>query len=218
MNFITKDSKYKNIEVLDHPFICQITGRTGSGKTLLNKWYVYNLVKKQCYNSVLIFSSSGLDNDNYSYIDKKYIHIRYDEMILKKYSKLHRDNKDIKGLVIFDDIFGQITYTSKFLQHLFRLHRQWKLSFIFSCHHLKEVPLAIRGLNHQFISFKYKSKDTLTDMHTEFAPDIDREKFFKAFQNLKKHQFVVLNLREEDEKSYIVDKIKPPPKNFKFKF
>jgi hypothetical protein len=216
MNFMDPTSPYTKLELSKTPFLLQVCGRTGSGKTSLIRYIAHNLTTEQGYNSILVFSSSGLDNDNYDYLPQKYVHTSYNEKILKRYALLHKNNRELRGLVIFDDIFGQLNYDSRFLQLLFRLHRQWGISLLFACHHFKEIPRAIRGLMHHFISFEYKSKLTLQEMHAEFAGDQDKELFVAAFK-LPKYTFVLLNLREPDNKSYIIDKV-DIPKTFKLKY
>jgi hypothetical protein len=92
------------------PGLIIICGLQGGGKSHLICYIMHENQKK--FDWGIVFSNTGFSADNFDYIDKWFVHAKYDDLKLASLKLLHKDlvEKDKKpsGFVIFDDcLFGK---------------------------------------------------------------------------------------------------------------
>jgi hypothetical protein len=87
------------------PGLLIICGLQGGGKSHLIHYIMYENQKK--FDQGIVFSNTGFSTDNFDYIDKHFVHSKYDEFALANlkliYEQLVKKDKKPSGFVIFDD-------------------------------------------------------------------------------------------------------------------
>lgn len=139
-------------------------GMMGQGKTSLIKSIVYECFVKKSYRYMLVFSSTGLQSNNYDYLDNRFVHQEFDPDILKRFAKQHKKrNKDakklkIKSLVVLDDIICDDELQKRSVRSLiFGLITQYRhlgLSFIITSQTMRLLPIKYFSLSTHFIIFR----------------------------------------------------------------
>ena len=139
-------------------------GLMGQGKTSLIKSIVYECFKKKKYRYMLVFSSTGLQSDNYEYLDDRFVHQEFDVDILKRFAQKHKrintdaNNLKIKSLIVLDDIICDEELQKRSVRTLiFGLITQYRhlgLSFIITSQTMRLLPLKYFSLSTHFIIFR----------------------------------------------------------------
>eukprot|EP00300_Choanocystis_sp_HF-7_P018422 c20035_g1_i1.p3 GENE.c20035_g1_i1~~c20035_g1_i1.p3 ORF type:complete len:261 (+),score=24.55 c20035_g1_i1:2607-3389(+) len=205
------------------PTITSVCGAMKSGKSHLIKHLVKRMAKENGMNSVLVFSGTAAfsQQSNYSYIPSKFVHSVYDEETLKKYVKLHEKNSDIKGLVIFDDVQGQIDTTSKFFQQFITNFRHYRISIIIASQYGKgtSLPPYIRGLVNYFVQFRIENLDFIKLLYKEHGCLMGLDDWTQMMLDIKKYEYLVVDkFADEEVGKYIVAKAPAEIKEFFLKF
>ena len=211
-------------------------GMMGQGKTSLIKSIVYECFAKKKYRYMLVFSSTGLQSDNYDYLNDKYVHQEFAPDILKRFAQKHKKiNKDakklkIKSLVVLDDIICDQELQKRSVRTLiFGLITQYRhlgLSFIITSQTMRLLPLKYFSLSTHFIIFRNTvikqikekiSQILCADIVDGSQRDADKETI-KIISNLDKYEFFMITQAESvHAKKYRKIKCKLP-KKFKLKF
>jgi predicted alpha/beta-fold hydrolase len=92
------------------PGLIIICGLQGGGKSHLIRYILHKNQEK--FDWGLVFLNTGFSADNFNYIDKWFVHAKYDEDALANLKSIHEQlveqGKKPFGFVIFDDcLFGQ---------------------------------------------------------------------------------------------------------------
>lgn len=206
--------------------IVLMIGSCGSGKSNATKFIILdNTINKKIFNFGLVFSQTKY-NEDYKFIDDKYIVKGYDEEILKKYiKKLERIREEKKELppanfLIFDDLLGLLDGNNPFLKNLFAVHRHLNLTIILCFQQLKVGLTILREIVNYAIIFGSKRKDTIEACFQEFGQLFDNYKEFREhFLKCTEERFVAMLYDasiQEKENNYLCIKF-PLIENINYK-
>lgn len=188
-----------------------LASKRQSGKSVLCKHIIQNLINKNDIKHILLFSKTATFNDDYTFIDKKYIY-DYDksESIIKKVME-HQKQKIKKAkdktkidniLMIFDDV----TLSKKNFEiiNLSTLGRHFKITVILSVQYPKGLfTSSIRGnINYVFFNdLNYEGEDAIYKTihipfkYNEFHNFIDN--------NNDDYKFIMYDNNEKNKKERI---------------
>jgi len=207
------DTNVQDIEDLDiklHSFIV-IASKRASGKTILCKNIIKNLIDNNDIHHILIYSKTCQFNGDYDFIDKKYMydyenceeHIKnvmnYQKEKIKK-NNISKNPKNIENiLMIFDDV--NVTKKNYELINLSTLARHFKITVILSIQYPKGLlSSSIRGnINYLFFNdLNYEAEDAiLKSVHIPFKYN-EFHKFIDEHNS--DYQFIMYNNNEKDKK------------------
>lgn len=191
-------------------FTLVIYGLPGSGKTTLLRYLIYSAAVKKQINHCLLFSSTKGTND-YDFLDDKYKHDAFDTTVVEKYMDLcqKKNEKKIKtrGLLIFDDICGDITFKSCLFKRLFSNFRHYGISIIVCQQMPVEIPPSIRSIITYGCVYKYVNENDREKIYKCFGSLSGNEKTFLAIYDKytnEKYKFLFFNQKDvyEAEKAY----------------
>lgn len=205
------------------PTISVVCGAMKCGKSHLIKHMVNTMAKRGGINSVLVFSgtASFSQQSNYDFIPDKFVHGIYNEKVLKKYLKLHKDNVGISGLVIFDDVQGQIDTQSAFFQSFITNFRHYRVSVIIASQYGKgsSLPPYIRNLVNYFVHFRVENQDYIKQLWKEHGGLMKLQEFSDMMLSIQKHEYLLIDkMRDEETGKYLIAKAPALIKPFKLSF
>jgi hypothetical protein len=127
------------------PGLIIVCGMQGGGKSHLIRYLMHENRKK--FDWGIVFSNTSFSADNFDYIDKRFVHAKYDEDVLANLKSIHEQlvekGKKPSAFVIFDDcLFGPQWRSAEFLSLMTQL-RHYGITCIISCQypgHSARVP------------------------------------------------------------------------------
>jgi len=148
------------------------------------------LAKQKHFRFGKVYSQTSKLNDDYDYLDKKHIEI-WDEEKARAYIKEIEDwaekngNKNLpNNFLILDDLLAVMDPYSNFLQHLYSIHRQLKLTiFITSQYLAKNISTQLRSICHHAFIFPVEDMPSHKLLYSAFGSLYFK---FEEFQQLVK--------------------------------
>lgn len=166
--------------------IILIFGSQKSGKTTCMRALIYNEAKKKTFDHCLLFSATK-DKSSYDFLDDEYKYEAYDLDALKKYVNMCRElnKREIvtKGLLILDDIVGELHFKNDFFSNLFSNHRHYGISIILISQSIITVPPQLRSLITYGCVYKYISEQDLEKIYACFGSLCKSKKDFFEIYN-----------------------------------
>lgn len=192
---MTDDTKL-NVNI---PGLFIICGLQGGGKSHLIRYFMYE--HRKDFDWGLVITNTGFADGNFDYIDKKFIHIKYDENVLKNLKRLQKKfiaaGKKPSGFVIFDDaLFGKQWRSNEFLSLITQL-RHYNITCILSCQYPNAILPVYRTNAFQVAMFTMPTKAALVALYESYGQLFDSYADFKQFllSNTGNHCFVLYNAR-----------------------
>lgn len=197
------------------PFIINIAGHCGSGKSFFIKYLIQSL--KNEFNCIAVFSNTAAFTEDYNFLKeletpelKTFIlsSLVADEtikkiMAIQKHNR--QGNKKRNVLIIFDDIFGSIK-DSKVFKDLVSTFRHYNISIIFSAQYITASATYLREISNYIVIFHQRTLSSLKICYENyFIADYDNFNEFKhSFTNkLQKYHFYFID-RINDKKTVMV--------------
>jgi hypothetical protein len=176
-----------------------ICGLQGGGKSHLIRYIIYENQKK--FDWGIVFSNTGFLADNFEYIDKQFIHSKYDEFTLSNLKSIHEQlvekGKKPSGFVIFDDcLFGKQWRSEEFLSLMTQLWH-YGITCIISCQYPQAIPPVFCSNAFQVAIFNITSKPTIEALYNLYRQMFDSYTDFKKYllENTGDHYFVFYDAR-----------------------
>lgn len=191
------------------PFIVNIAGHCGSGKTYFIKYMIESF--KNDFDCVIIFSNTANFSEDYTFLEniscRSFIYNTLDvEEDLKKIMRIQANfrKSDIKKnvLIIFDDVFSSVKDSKQF-KNLATTYRHYNISIAFSAQYISGASSYLREISNYIVIFEQRTINSLKlCFENYFAGEYENFNNFKAAfcKSLKKYHF------------YFIDRIK----NIKF--
>jgi hypothetical protein len=181
------------------PGLLIICGLQGGGKSHLIRYIMHENQKK--FDWGIVFSNTGFSADNFNYIDKRFVHAKYDEFALANLKSIHEQlvekGKKPSGFVIFDDcLFGKQWRSEEFLSLMTQL-RHYGITCISSCQYPQAIPLVFRSNAFQVAMFNMTSKPTIEALYNSYGQMFDSYTDFKKYllEHTGDHCFVFYDAR-----------------------
>ncbi len=188
-----------NFEILNKTLL--VVAKRNSGKSQLIR-YLILLHKNQFDKVFLICPTEGVNSFYSDIIEKRNIHINYDEAFIKNLiDTMTRANsnqpKDKRQnvLLILDDCISDATIkTSKPFELLFTRGRHINISIIFISQYLKAAITPVIRNNIDFCLFSQVNAQGLKLIFDEYNYNLSKQDFYDLFQKATKdYGFLVIN-------------------------
>ena len=203
-NNINFDTNVKSIEDLDikqHAFIV-ICSKRASGKSVLLKNLVKDLLDKYEYDLILMFSETAHLQNDFSFIPKEQIFKTDDleeklEKLLKIQEKNLKKQKKINLLIILDDV--KLHNKSKMLVNLSSLGRHYLITVCFSVQFCKNLCNSTIRNNVDYWIFSDLGEIALKSIYESIHIPLSYREFDK-FVNEHNHsyQFIMYDSRTQN--------------------
>ena len=208
----------KNMPV---PFAISVASKRNTGKTVLSKHLIYELMKQKRINSLILLSNTADFNSDYDYIPKKYRHTFSNELLIKiidgqKKAVLKLKKKTPQVLLLLDDVLGYSKDSSgshsSIILSMYATARHYNLSIILLsqiANHVLSPPIKN---NSDFILFSRLNRQQLAILW-EAMTNIDKKDFiFLAESRNKDFKFLLYdNTTHETNPDKFIKMIKADP-------
>jgi hypothetical protein len=135
-----------NIDIMDEfiekPSVLLFVGKPGKGKSNAIKWFILkHSVDIKMYNFGIVFARTKF-NEDYYYIDNRFVYGNYDQNILTQYLnnlqmyRMKNKKPPARNFVIFDDLIGLLGKNDPFLINFFGTHRHTNTDVYLATQHL----------------------------------------------------------------------------------
>jgi len=213
-------------KVISTPCSVLVVAKRFSGKSHLLKWIVYNLIKAGKFDSILIFTQTGLANKEWDIINEDFIYENFDPEILEKLYNKQRDlwgkGKKSNVCLILDDFIGDVTLNSPIVQKIASTGRHFGISlFLCSQKFTQVVSPLIRENSDYVICFKQPNLNVVKLIWEEYANSFGDFKKFQNFFEKNVANYTALIINNKTQSNVFNDKyslIKAPAKLPKFRF
>jgi len=210
-----------------HPSLFLVNGPQGQGKSYLIRYIMYMM--RNVFDYGIVFTGTNFDKESgsFEYIDKKYIHNKYDPKILQNLMDIQKtlikEGKRKDAFVIFDDCIYKNMFKDETLDTLSTQLRHYFITVIFSTQYAKKIQPSLRTNCMVSVIFKTTSKSNLKALHEEYGQEFDNFNKFKDYiiKNLGEHKFIYYNSKiagEDIEEKYKIMLCPPNIPKFKIKF
>jgi hypothetical protein len=157
-----------NVFILGLIIICVLQG---GGKSYLIYYIMHENQKK--FDWGIIFSNTGFSADNFDYIDKQFVHAKYDDLKLASLKLLHEDlvekGKKPSGFVIFDDcLFGKQWRSEESCTLVTQLCH-YNITCIISCQYLQAISPLFCSNAFQVAMFNMTGKRALKALYESYS-------------------------------------------------
>ena len=181
-----------------------ITSKRASGKSVLVKHLTKKLLDDYDFDFIILFSDTANFTKDYDFIGKDFI-FKTDQIedkldkILKLQEKNVKNNKQVNGLIILDDI--KLHSKSKKLMDLSSMGRHFKLTCILSCQFPKQIVGTIIRNNLDYIIYSDLGEIALKAVYEATHLGMNFKEF-KEFTDINNHdyQFIMYDGRVQDRK------------------
>ena len=192
-----------DLKIAMHSFIL-ITSRRASGKSVLVKHLTKKLLDDYDFDFIILFSDTANFTKDYDFINKDFI-FKTDQIedkldkILKLQEKNIKNNKNVNGLIILDDI--KLHTKSKKLMDLSSMGRHFHLTCILSCQFPKQIVGTIIRNNLDYIIYSDLGEIALKAIYEATHLGMNFKEF-KEFTDKNNHdyQFIMYDGRVQDRK------------------
>jgi hypothetical protein len=187
------------------PFIVNIAGHCGSGKSYFISYMVRSLANS--FNCICVFSNTALFTDDYAFLQalnkpelKTFVFSSLQaEETIKKIMAIQKKNRqsDCKRnvLIIFDDIFGSIK-DSKVFKDLVSTFRHYNISIVFSAQYITASASYLREISNYIVIFHQRTLNALKICYENyFIADYENFNSFKQdfAKKLQKFNFYFID-------------------------
>ena len=204
--------------------------KTGSGKTHVFKFILYNLIKQGYVKDVIVVSSTARANNDYEFIEKRFVLTDLEETNLKyltnviAYRAKYREETGTlpPGMaLILDDISFMSGYRNDFLSALATKARHYNIFFFYSTQNVKALTPAIRENARVVMLFNVSNWQYLDALY-EIAPYGTGKKDLMNFMRDNIHGYHFLSYfasskEKEDSAKFKVEIAPAQIPNFKLK-
>jgi hypothetical protein len=200
---------------INTPGLVVISGKQGSGKTMLVKYIVKNLRDKLRYG--IVFCQTAFNTPNCDYIDEKYIHTKYDPQILYNLMKIQASiPKERRPLafIIFDDCIVDSYHNDKWFNQLITQTRHYNVLVIITTQYVNKLSPMLRENCFQCAIFAADTHRVINSLYESYGQSkFDTYNDFKKYllENTKDHQFIWYDRQQSSYQSLKL------PKNIKCK-
>ena len=206
------------------PNITIVCTPPNSGKSYLIKYLLTELFRHKKFKYGIVFCPTKF-NGSYDFLPKEYIHSQYKENTLIKFYNLqikqHKDKgKAPPAFVVFDDCIGSVNFDSDIMKKLASTYRLSNMTLIFATQYIYRIPTTIREWQLFFVTFKQTKVNSFKAIQETFISE-KSVKDVKEFINdvtKEKHNFILVNVLEDDENKYTIGKAPEKYKPFKIKY
>jgi hypothetical protein len=181
------------------PGLIIICGLQGGGKSHLIRFIMHENQEK--FDWGLVFSNTGFAAENFDYVDKRFVHAKYDEYALSNLKSIHEQlveqGKKPSGFVIFDDCLFDEQWKSKEFRALMTQLRHYKITCIISCQYPHSIEPLFRSQVFQVAMFFMTGERALMALYKSYGQMFDSYNDFKKYLlgNTGNHQFIWFNAR-----------------------
>ena len=202
-----KVNNINDLELKQHSTSVIISKRA-SGKTKLMLNLIKYMLDKYEFDQIILFSETGQWNEDFKWLDKKYIYKLNDDTINKiiEYQKKNLLKNKVKNvLMLLDDL--KIMTLSKSLCNIFSFGRHVKVTLIMSLQFCRCIlaPALRSNIDYLFIS-EINNNSIQTVYESISTKKIFKDiKEFESFieDNNNDYQFIFYNNMEKDKKKRI---------------
>ena len=185
---------------LSIPGLIMICGLQGGGKSHLIKYIMYQ--NSDDFDCGIVFTNTGFIDGNFDYVDKRFVHLKYNEGALKNlkdiFQKQIEKGKPLRGFVIFDDCLTGSQWKSEELVSLVTQVRHYNITVILSCQYPNHIPPIFRTNAFQVCMFFMGSKAAMMALYESYGQMIgtfDEFKHYFTEATAVKHQFLLYDAR-----------------------
>ena len=171
--------------LLERPMVMLLVGKPGRGKSNTIKYMILrHTVDKPIYKFGIVFTRTKF-NDDYNYVDERFVFDNYDEEVLRNYLDTIEKYKKKTGesprnFVIFDDMIGLLSKFDPFLTNFFGTHRHFGSDIYLATQHLNTgANTSLREVTTYLIAFSSKQKNTIESLYENFGQLFDHINEFK---------------------------------------
>jgi len=184
------------LEFPNNFFMC---GRTKSGKTNLVKYLIREAVKRKQIDYIIVISPSGRVNNDYDFIERRFIHPSLSREFYNKLLRFQRDNGKPHCVLILDDCIGhKFLRQEDGLQSIVAKARHWNISVFILTQNCMDVRNSIREQIHTSYIFKQKSPQSIRNAYQLVADKIESvDEYKKKNIKLKPYQFIYSKLDDD---------------------
>jgi Poxvirus A32 protein len=179
------------LDVLTLKESCGISfvGKNGSGKSNAIKWLILNNTLNNPDNAFqfsIVFTGTRF-NDDYKFIDNRFIFEGYQENVLKTYLDKLSKYREKHGncphnFCVFDDLLGILNKNSGYLLNFISRQRHTNTTIIFSTQYLNVgSATTLREIVRYVIMFNTKTLNSLKGFYTNFGG------LFNNYEEFKDH-------------------------------
>lgn len=185
-------------------FVLFLVGAPKSGKTYFIKHLIKNMKKKFTYG--IIFSPTAIFNGSYNFIKSDFIHAEVKPNIINNMLEIQQKYKK-RAYIIFDDCMCEKGMASDLLKQLISRYRHYNLSIIITTQDFRQIVPTIRKNTTFCVIFKLYSDDDCKSIKQQYMPELSNKESIITITSLKKYYYLFVNINEEINKKYIVEKL-----------
>ncbi len=199
---------------LELPGLYMICGLQGGGKSHLIRYIMYQ--NRARFDCGIVFTNTGFVDGNFDYVDKRFVHLQYNEQVLKNLKEIFKkqieSGKHPRGYVIFDDCISGKQWRSPELISLVTQVRHYNITVIISTQYPKAILPMYHANTFKVLMFHMASKAAMMALYEAYGQMLGTFEEFKAFYiaaTSPKYQFLVYDARNGGatiESRYLVAK------------
>jgi archaellum biogenesis ATPase FlaH len=209
---------------VSNPSLNIIVGGCGSGKSILVRYIMYEMIKKlnKCKYCYVFCGGNSLECYE-EFIDKKFL-IPYDpkgkkkndvsiaEEKLKKIMKFQGIHM-IPCMIVFDDILGLADLNNNTFLQLFTTFRHMNMTILIITQHINKVPPFCRGCAYTCMVFLQSVKRSIDALNENFLFMEDWKEAKSYIDNalIKDHTFLKIDMKKKMQDKTRVQVMKPVP-------
>lgn len=212
------------IDKIKTPSIIILSAGPGSGKSYTIKYLLYCLFKQKKLKYGVVFCPTNAMNNNYDYIDSKFVYPSFDEENLKKFLRFQKQHMQ-PAFIIFDDCIGSINFNSNLIIHLFTTFRHYNLTIFLATQYIYKVPPTLRECATYTFIFNVSNMRTIEALQeTYFLKHTKQELATTIAHHTEpknendKGKFILVRVNAPESEKYSASRAPPNIRNFKLKF
>ena len=206
----------------DKPFLCNIYGKCGSGKSHLMHYIIAKLYSEKKFDFIYVITGSNFNNFYQSFLSDDYI-LPYSDLVLGKFIKfcIKYKNQKKRFLLILDDIAGTVKRNSRVFKYLINNYRQINCQVMIACQYINLIPPDARGNSMYDFVFYQDTEIAVKESYKSnafghFKSEKEWGEFLK--QNCKEYCCILVNRTSGNkEKRFTLFKAPAKIPNFKIK-
>ena len=185
-----------------------IFGIPKSGKSNLIKAIVRDAARNKYIDHCVLFSATK-DKEDYDYIDDKYKYNALNLETLQKYIDICKEHNKreivTKGLILLDDVLGELSLNTDLFTNLFACHRHYGISVIIASQAIIGIPPKIRSMISYGCVYKYINMDDLDKIYICFGSLCkSKREFLEMYERFTNERYKFFCFMQTD--AYTADK------------